>query len=103
MSRKPGIGKNYFDEHMHEIYYTDEIINSKGKSIKPPSYFDRLMDIGEHDVMEMIKEEREQLAEEKMKMKMSQTGKSIKEQMEIEERTAKEKQKHYNRERIKQN
>lgn len=101
MSRRPGIGRIWYEEHKDEIYYFDEIINSKGKSIKPPSYFDRLMDIGEHDVMENIKQIRQHNQEIKLKEKMRKTGLTIKEQLEVEERTAKDKQKHYNRGRIK--
>lgn len=102
MSRRPGIARQYYEEHKDEIYKNDEIINSKGQSIKPPPYFDRLLDIGEHDVMKQIKKAREEIAENNLKNKMSRTTKTIKEQLEIEERTAIQKQKRYNRERIKQ-
>lgn len=47
MSRKPGIGVNYFEAHKDEIYKDDEIIlpaSSKDKpvKVKPPRYFDIL-------------------------------------------------------------
>lgn len=88
MSRRPGIGRTYFEENKDKIYEFDEIINSKGKSIKPPSYYDRLMDIGEKDVMDNIREIREQNQNNRTKAKMSKTNKTIKEQLLIEEKTA---------------
>lgn len=88
MSRRPGIGRTYFEENKEKIYEFDEIINSKGNSIKPPPYFDRLMDAGEKDVMDNIREIREQNSYNKQKIRMSQTGKTLKEQFAIEERTA---------------
>lgn len=42
MSRMPGIGLKYYEEHKHEIYSNDEIILKDGKKFKPPSYFDDL-------------------------------------------------------------
>lgn len=43
MSRMPGIGKMYYDEHKDEIYLRDEIILSNGKTVRPPRYFDSLL------------------------------------------------------------
>lgn len=95
MSRRPGIGRTYFEENKDKIYEFDEIINSKGQSQRPPAYFDRLMDIGEKDVIDNIREIRETNAYNKYKVKMSQTDKTMKEQLQIEERTAIEKFKKY--------
>lgn len=95
MSRNPGIGRAYYEKNKNEIYKCDEIINSKGKSVRPPSYFDRLMDAGEHDFMESIKEKRSENAENKLKLKMSQTDKTLEEQLQIEKRTAIHKEKEY--------
>lgn len=95
MSRKPGIGRTYFEDNKYKIYLYDEIINSKGKSQRPPAYFDRLMDAGEKDVMDKIREIRETNAYNKNKVKMSKTDKTMKEQLQIEERTAIEKFKKY--------
>lgn len=95
MSRRPGIARKWFEEHKNEIYKLDEIINSKGKSIRPPVYFDRLMDIGEHDVMEEIKEKRNELAYNRTKTKMSKTNLTLAEQYKIDEKTAIENFKKY--------
>lgn len=48
MSRKPGIGRLYYDDHVEEIFENREIIVSTskgGKTFKPPKYYDRLYDI----------------------------------------------------------
>ena len=102
MSRRPGIGNQYFINNKDKIYKNDEIINSKGKSIKPPSYFDRLMDIGESDVLEEIKKQRQEYALNEFNKKMSKTDKSILEQMQTEEEIEIEKRKHYSRGRIRE-
>lgn len=102
MSRNPGIGKEYFNKNMIDLYEVDEIINAKGQSMKPPRYFDKLLDKTNHDFARQVKFQRQFITEYQTKLKMAQTGKTIKEQLEIEERTAKQKQKAYNRERIKQ-
>lgn len=101
MSRRPGIGREYFNKNLWNIYEVDEIINSKGQSLKPPRYFDKLM---EKEFPEYTKEKkfvRNLISENETKKKLALTGKTLKEQMEIEERTALERQSHFSRERIK--
>lgn len=44
MSLKPGIGMQYFEDHKDEIYKTDKIYLQGGRTVKPPRYFDKLMD-----------------------------------------------------------
>lgn len=44
MSRKPGIAKQYYDDHVLEIYEHDKIILNDGKIFKPPSYFDSYLE-----------------------------------------------------------
>lgn len=101
MSRRPGIGRSYFNLYEKEIYKNDEIINSKGQSVKPPSYFDRLEnDIGEEDYLKELKRIRSEYAQNELKKKMLKTNVTIQEQLQIEKRTLEEKQKYYNRERI---
>lgn len=95
MSRRPGIGRKYFEKNYKSIYECDEIINSKGMPVRPPSYFDRLMDAGEHDFMQSLKQKRTENAENKIKLKLSKTDLTLKEQLRIEEETAKEMEKKY--------
>lgn len=44
MSRRPGLGANYFKLYKEHIYKYDLIVNKDiGKALKPPRYFDKLM------------------------------------------------------------
>lgn len=77
MSRRPGIGKRYFDEHKDDIYATDSLYIkcSNGlNTVKPPSYFDNLYDIENHEELEKIKAQRRKVAKARQKLKMAQTS-----------------------------
>ncbi len=41
MSLKPGIGKTWFEKYKKDVYPSDEII-TKGRSSKPPRYYDKI-------------------------------------------------------------
>ena len=103
MSRRPGIGQEYFEEHKDEIYAIDSIVTSKGKSVKPPKYFDRLMemDIGESDVMERIKKHRRFVADAVLSEKLQHGQISLEKYLLDKEEIAIDKQRRYNRDRIK--
>lgn len=69
MSRKPGIARQYYEDHKEQIYEHDEIIltlRDAGKKLKPPKYYNALYDIDEHDIMEEIKQRHKMSAEEKI-------------------------------------
>lgn len=100
MSRRPGIGRAYYEEHKEQIYELDEIINGKGKSIKPPKYFDRLMENENQEIIENIKDYRQTITKNEQTKKSTQTNKTIAEQLKVEEKEAIHKQKLFNRERI---
>lgn len=66
MSRKPGIARQYYDEHKDEIYQFDEFAiptDKGGKMAKPPRYYDQLYDLEAPDLMAAIKERRQRSAE----------------------------------------
>lgn len=44
MSRRPGIGKRYWEEHRNDIYKYDSVMVGDGKTVKPPKYYDVLED-----------------------------------------------------------
>lgn len=100
MSRNPGIGRAYYNLNQKDIYDYDEIINSKGKAVKVPRYFDRLLDKEDHRYALGVKEMRDFMSEFETQKRMKITDKTLAEQMKIEEETMKQKQKIYNRERI---
>lgn len=73
MSTHPGIGKDYLDGHLDEIYETDKIIlpsvDGKPQVVKPPSYFDKkLGDLDPKRLFE-IKEKRKKVAQIKAEVK----------------------------------
>lgn len=77
MSRKPGIAREYFDEHKEDIYKMDELfltLSSGGKCCKPPRYYDRLYDIDNPDAMAAVKEQRRIKADALQSLKRSQTN-----------------------------
>lgn len=90
MSRKPGIGRNYYEQNKDKIYETDEIIlpgkDGKPRVVKPPSYYDKLFDIEQNGIMQQIKEQRKQVAIENMKQVLSNTTLTEEEYMKVKER-----------------
>lgn len=66
MSRRPGLGKQYYLDHKDEIYKNDEIIfkGSKNKvaPIKPPHFFDNLYGIDSESEFLAIKDKRKELS-----------------------------------------
>lgn len=57
MSRRPGIGKGWYDKFKNDVYPSDEVI-IRGKSMKPPKFFDSLFELENPSVMERIKFDR---------------------------------------------
>lgn len=88
MSRKPGIGLQFFDDHFQDIYKNDEIIlkghREKIQPVKPPSYYDRKYDLLDHEALTAIKEKRKAIAKEVNKTKALQTSLSEKDRLKME-------------------
>lgn len=77
MSRRPGIGRSYYDENKEDIYENQEIFISTdkgGKRLRPPRYYDKLFDIEYPERMDDIKKIRLDLAKKNQEMKMSLTS-----------------------------
>ena len=66
MSRKPGIGRNFYDLNKDKIYKDDQIITSLpgfgAKVFKPSKYYDRLFDLTDSDTLDIIKSKRRKLS-----------------------------------------
>jgi hypothetical protein len=43
MSRRPGIGKEWFDQYSADVY-PDDFVIVRGKKCRPPKYYDRLLE-----------------------------------------------------------
>lgn len=95
MSRKPGIGREYYEQHKNEIYEKDQLLVRKYKGgmmkVKPPKYYDKLYDIENPEKFEKIKENRKKEQEKQSKLKYSKTSLYKKQQLENEESTKKAK------------
>lgn len=66
MSRKPGLGKDYFDVNYEFVYSTDEIVlpgHDGAFIVKPPSYFDYLCDKNDFSFIDDVKQARRDVAE----------------------------------------
>lgn len=88
MSRKPGIARQYYDDHPD--IYKKEFINVStekgGLKFKPPRYFDKLYDLECPDEMQNIKDIRKKLAVEAQKAKLQRTSLYPEELLSVEER-----------------
>lgn len=91
MSRKPGIGYDYFANKADTIYENDEIIirghKEKISPVKPPSFFDKKYDLINHEKMQEIKYQRKKIARRVNETKNAQSSLTEKERLKIEERT----------------
>lgn len=93
MSLKPGIGKNYYDNHKDEIYERQEMFISaadRGYKVKPPKYYDDLYDMEEPIKMGIIKEARAKMAEDTLSEKLEKSDKTYLELLADEEYMLKE-------------
>ena len=61
MSRRPGIGSDWFNKYAEDVYPSDEVI-CKGMAVKPPKYYDQLYEIQDPDSFREIKETRRKSA-----------------------------------------
>lgn len=66
MSRRPGLGKEYFLEHYDDFYKTDSLSlpGSDGAfTLRPPKYFDTLLDKVDPGLLWVTKQDRRAMAE----------------------------------------
>ena len=94
-SRRPGLGKEYYNLNKDKIYDTDEIFLGKRDKVlklKPAKYYDKLFDVEDHERMQEIKENRRKSAEDKIKIIKNILNNEItyEEYLEIQERTKQE-------------
>jgi len=72
LSRNPGIGAPWFEKYgKQECYPHDEICVDK-KKMKPPKYYDYLMEKTDEEVIEKVKEKRREKAKESYKFNTDQ-------------------------------
>lgn len=54
MSRRPGIGATWFDSFKSDVFPSDEVIYN-GQSLRPPRFYDYLLDRVDPDLLESMK------------------------------------------------
>jgi len=57
MSRRPGIGRDWFQKFGNEVFPSDEVI-SRGFPSRPPRYYDSLLEVSEPSVFDFVKRKR---------------------------------------------
>ena len=87
-SRRPGIGRQWYDDHPECMEYDTISVSTPdgGRKIRPPKYFDKLFDLEQPDVMAEIKARRKHFAEEGKKAKLAQSTMTYEEILETQER-----------------
>lgn len=61
MSRRPGIGKGWFDKYSSDVFPSDFVVIN-GTKMRPPKYYDRQFEIVAPDEFEEIRDKRERSA-----------------------------------------
>lgn len=87
MSRKPGIGRKYYDDHP-EIWdheYINVSTPTGGKRFRPPKYYDKLFDIDYPERSAELRATRQRMAEFQKANKLSRTDLSYLDYLSVEE------------------
>lgn len=63
MSRRPGIGKAFYEKYKDDMYNYDMCVVRNNFVAKPPKYYDALFDIEHSDQLEIIKQRRKEAAQ----------------------------------------
>lgn len=61
MSRRPGIGKDWFEKYKTDVYPSD-FITVNGKKVTPPKYYDKLLEIEDPFLLQDLKAKRAETA-----------------------------------------
>lgn len=89
MSRRPGIGFNYFQQNKYDLYKEDRLLQHtcKGNNliVKPPHYFDKKMKEEQPLFMEYLTEDRKKSGETNELLKRKLTDNELKIQFHINE------------------
>lgn len=88
MSRRPGIGRQFYDDNADTIYNLDYVsikTDKGGHNVRPSRYFDKLREQSHPDDMFSIKSDRLENALSLTRLKMEQTDQSYSEMLRHEE------------------
>lgn len=87
MSRKPGIGRKYYDDHpdLMKYSYINVSTPNGGKKFAPPKYFNRLFDLDYPEESAKLKEVRKSKALANIQAKLDKTDLDYLSYLEVEE------------------
>lgn len=87
MSRKPGIARQWYDEHpdYHDYEYINISTPTGGRKFRPPKYYDRLYDIECPEESAKLREVRRRQAKAARELKLSQTDLNYEQLLEVME------------------
>lgn len=78
MSRRPGIGKLWYDKYSDQVYPRDEVI-MRGKAARPPKYYDQLLEKENPELHHEIKIKRRTRDEEKYELENTRERQKVRE------------------------
>lgn len=87
MSRKPGIARQYYDDHpgLYDFDFINVSTPKGGKRFRPPRYYDKLFEIDSPEEFKALKEKRADLARKSQEAKLKATSLQSAELMQVEE------------------
>jgi len=88
MSRKPGIARQYYEDHpdLYEHEFINISTEKGGRKFRPPKYYDKLFDVDCPEESAKLKAVRQKMAAEAQKAKLQKTTLSYLDQLAVEER-----------------
>ena len=87
MSRRPGIARQYYDEHpgLYDFDFINISTPKGGKRFRPPRYFDKLFEIDFPEKSAELKALRTKLAREAQEARLASTSLQSDELMQVQE------------------
>lgn len=64
MSRRPGIGSEWYDEYKNDVYSGDQVVTLGGRIYSTPKFYDRKLEEEDPDFLEYVKAARKERAKE---------------------------------------
>lgn len=77
MSRRPGIGRRFYDDNKHKIYTNDEMFIKQRDNViklKPVRYYDKIFDMEFPEEMQRIKDIRQALGDSALQQRLKDTN-----------------------------
>uniref|UniRef100_A0AAU8B6Y6 Replication initiator protein n=1 Tax=Dulem virus 106 TaxID=3145583 RepID=A0AAU8B6Y6_9VIRU len=92
MSRKPGIGRQWYDDHpgLYDYDFINLSTKDGGRKFRPPKYFNRLYDVEYPDKSAELKAFRRAAAEAQKELKLQKTNLSYLDLLAVEEQALKD-------------